>query len=86
MKLLNPTIWAVLAWLFFLMLCCFPLSGPVWFWNTGMIGMVVSALVALVTGIVQRRRHPGASRSWQYWLASLFLIIAVTWFLLPALG
>ena len=85
MRPLNPTTWAIAAWVFFVMLCSTPLSAPTWYPTTAMTGMGLSALVSLVTGIVQRRRNPGASRASHYLLAGLLLIIAVTFFLLPAL-
>ena len=85
MRLLNPTMWAVAGWLFFVA-CIISFSGaPAWCLDIALAGMVVSALVSLVAGIVQRRRHPKASRAWQYLLIPL-LIVLVLLFMPPCLG
>lgn len=84
MKLLNPKTWAIAAWVFLVMWLSTPLSAPAWYPDTAMIGLGLSVLVTVITGVVQRRRAPKASRARQYLLAGLLLVIALACFVLPA--
>ena len=81
----NPTVWAVAAWVFLMMWFSTPLSARAWYPDTAILGMALCALVSLITGTIQRRGHPEATRAWQYLLAGLVLIVVGAAVLLPAL-
>lgn len=85
MKVSSPAFWTVLTWILFVVYCFRPMSATGWYWDAALFGIPASAVMALITGLIQARRGPEAQRTWRYPLALLALLLVLMWFVLPAL-